>query len=235
VRAVRAALYTRVSTSDQNCELQLRDLQDYAARQGWQVVHTYQDVLSGSKAQRPGLNQLMTDAQARNFDCLLVWKLDRFGRSLVDCLNAIQTLERYGIRFIGVTQGLDSDQRNPASRFLLQVLGAAAEFERALILERTHAGRLRYRQDFEAGRVGQTVHSRSGQDLAPHRPRRIFDREEVVTLRDRGLSLRQIASRLGLGLGTVVRTLQARSKSSCRQFGTRAAANAVLTDSAHHS
>jgi IS30 family transposase len=83
--------------------------------------------------------------------------------------------------------------------------------------------------------VGQTVHSRSGQDLAPHRPRRILDREEVVTLRERGLSLRQIASRLGLGLGTVVRTLQARSKSSCRQFGTRAAANAVPTDSADHS
>ena len=82
----------------------------------------------------------MLDARARKFDCLLVWKLDRFGRSLVDCLNNIGALEENRIRFISVTQGLDTDQQNPASRFLLHVLGAAAEFERSLIRERTQAG-----------------------------------------------------------------------------------------------
>jgi DNA invertase Pin-like site-specific DNA recombinase len=214
--ALPVALYARVSTTDQNCELQLRELADYAARHGWQVVKTYQDVASGSKGQRPGLRQLMTDTRVGKFRCLLVWKLDRFGRSLVDCLNNIQTLESYGIRFIAVTQGLDSDQRNPASRLLLHVLGAAAEFERSLIRERTIAGQKRYRQDFEAGRVGKMVHSRSGRDLPPHRPRKIFDRDEVVTLRERGLSLRQIASRLGLGLGTVTRTLRERRGDSVR-------------------
>jgi DNA invertase Pin-like site-specific DNA recombinase len=140
--------------------------------------------------------------------------LDRFGRSLVDCLNNIKVLEDHGIRFIAVTQGLDTDQQNPASRFLLHVLGAAAEFERALIRERTQAGRTRYKQDFESGKVGKTVYSRSGRNLPPHRPKKVFDREEVAELRRRGHSYRQIAKRLGLGVGTVVRTLQECSKSS---------------------
>ena len=96
-------------------ELQLREITDYADRQGWQVVDTYQDVASGAKATRPGLNRLMADALARKFESIPVWKLDRFGRSLVDCLNNIRTLEDHGIRFIAVTQGLDTDQRNPAS------------------------------------------------------------------------------------------------------------------------
>jgi putative DNA-invertase from lambdoid prophage Rac len=209
---MRTAIYGRVSTTDQNCN-QLRDLQKYAVRQNWSVVEIYQDVISGAKASRPGLNRLMTDARARKFDCLLVWKLDRFGRSLVDCLNNIRILEEHGIRFISMTQGLDTDLQNPASRFLLHVLGAAAEFERALIQERTQAGQLRYKHDFESGRVGKTVYSRSGRNMPPHRPKKIFNREEVLELRRQRLSIRQIADRLGLGVGTVFRTLQERSKS----------------------
>jgi DNA invertase Pin-like site-specific DNA recombinase len=210
---MKVAVYTRVSTTDQNDEMQLRELSEYSVRQGWEVRATYQDVMSGAKSNRPGLAQLMADARMKRFDVLLCWKLDRFGRSLVDCLNNIQELERCGIRFIAVTQGLDTDQRNPASRFLLHVLGAAAEFERALIRERTQAGRLRYKQDFEMGRVGKTVHSRSGRDMPPNRPRKVFDREKVIVLRDKGLSYRAIAERMNLGVGTVVRTLQqARSK-----------------------
>ena len=96
---------------------------------------------------------------------------------------------------------------------MLQVLGAAAEFERSLILERSQAGQARYRRDFEAGKVGKTVHSRSGKNLPPHRPKKIFDREQVVKLRQQGLSLRKIAERLDLRLGTVTRTLQECSKS----------------------
>jgi DNA invertase Pin-like site-specific DNA recombinase len=137
-----------------------------------------------------------------------------FGRSLVDCLNNIKTLEENGVRFIAVTQGLDTDLQNPTSRFLLHVLGAAAEFEGALIRERTQAGQMRYKQDFESGKVGKTVYSRSGRNMPPHRPLKVFDREEVFRLRCQGRSYRQIAKSLGLGLGTVVRTLQARAKSS---------------------
>jgi DNA invertase Pin-like site-specific DNA recombinase len=208
---MRAAIYTRVSTADQNPELQLREIQDYSARQGWDVIDLYQDIASGAKATRPGLNRLMADALARKFDTILVWKLDRFGRSLVDCLNNIRILEDHGIRFIAVTQGLDTDQRNPASRFLLHVLGAAAEFERSLIRERTQAGRLRYQQDYNAGRVGKTVNSRSGKNLPVGRPKRIFNRERVVEMRRRGASIRQIAKSLGVGVGTVTRSLSERT------------------------
>ena len=207
------ACYVRVSTSDQNPELQLRELRDYATRQGWALADSYKDVGSGSSLCRPGLERLLEDAHQGKFKAVLVWKLDRFGRSLVDCLKNIELLEGCGVRFIAVTQGLDTDHRNPASRFLLQVLGAAAEFERSLILERVQAGQARYRQDYLSGKVGKTVHSRSGKDLPAHRPRKIFDREKVFRLRRDGLSLRQIADRMGIGLGTVSRTLQQCSKS----------------------
>lgn len=146
-------------------------------------------------------------SRARKFTCLLVWKLDRFGRSLVDCLNNIRFLEDHGIRFVAVTQALDTDIQNPASRFLLHVLGAAAEFERSLIRERTQAGRLRYQQDYNAGKVGTTVQSRSGKNLPIGRPKRIFNRERVIEMRRRRISIRQIAKQLGVGAGTVTRTL----------------------------
>ena len=215
VKPLRAAIYVRVSTADQNCELQLRDLHDYAAQREWVVVGVYEDVISGVKAHRPALTALMNDARAKKLDCLLVWKLDRFGRSLVDCLNRIRDLESDGVRFIAITQGLDTDERNPVSRLLLHVLGAAAEFERSLILERSRAGQRRYREAFQRGEVGRTVHSRSGRDLPPHRPTRIFDREAVISLHREGLSMREIARRLDLGLGTASRTLKARSRSTC--------------------
>ena len=129
------AIYTRVSTADQNAELQLRELREHAARQRWDPVEVYQDIISGAKASRPGLTRLMADAVARKFDVLLVWKLDRFGRSLVDCLNNIRTLEESGVRLIVVTQGLDTDVKNPASRFLLHVLGAAADNAECAIMQ----------------------------------------------------------------------------------------------------
>src|ERR1017187_1399225 len=211
---MRAAVYTRVSTAEQNPDLQLREVNDYASRQGWEIVETHQDTISGAKASRPGLNALMADARARKFTCLLVWKLDRFGRSLVDCLNNIKFLKEHGIRFIAVTQGLDTDIQNPASRFMLHVLGAAAEFERSLIRERTQAGRLRYQQDYNAGKVGKTVNSKSRKNLPIGRPKRIFNRERVIEMRQEGASIRAIAKQLGVGVGTITRTLRERSKIS---------------------
>ena len=111
---MRVRAYVRVSTTEQNCELQSRELHEYAERRGWQIAEVYQDVDSGAKASRNALTHLMLDTRARKLDCLLVWKLDRFGRSLVDCLNHIRTLEEHGVRFIAVTQGLDTDLQNPA-------------------------------------------------------------------------------------------------------------------------
>src|SRR5262249_7585364 len=110
-------------------------------------------------------------------------------------------------RFVAVTQGLDTDIQNPASRFLLHVLGAAAEFERSLIRERTQAGRLRYQQDYKAGKVGKTGYSRTGKNLPVGRPKRIFNRDRVIELRRKGTSIRAIAKQLGVGVGTITRML----------------------------
>ncbi len=194
---MKVALYARVSTSDQDPEPQLSELRSFCDRQGWEVAATYTDVISGTKAKRPQLDRLMSAARQKKIDTVCVWKLDRFGRSQFDCLHKIEELDRWGVRFLATTQPIDTDQHNPASRLLLHVLGAAAEFERSLILERTQAGQARYRDAYEKGQVGKTVHSRSGKDLPPHRPRRIFDRDRVIELRRQGLSLRQIAAEMG--------------------------------------
>lgn len=206
---MRTALYTRVSSNDQNCEMQLRDLRAYTQARGWEIVKEFKDEgWSGTRSDRPAFKQLIQEAGTRKFDVVLCWKLDRFGRSLPDCLNAIQQLKAAGVRFLAITQGIDTDENNPAAKFQLQVLGAAAEFERELIRERSLSGTLQYRQDYELGKIGKERSSRSGKNLAIGRPRRIFDREQVFKLRSEVLSLRQIASKLGVGLGTITRALK---------------------------
>jgi putative DNA-invertase from lambdoid prophage Rac len=206
---VRAAIYARVSTTDQNCELQLNELREYVIRHGWENAGEYVDTgWSGAKASRPEFDRLMQDAGKRRFDVVLCWKLDRFGRSLLNCKAALQQLQSHGVRFIATSQNIDTDESNPASRFLLHILMAAAEFERELIRERAAAGMKRYRHDYGAGKVGKETRSRSGKNLPVGRPRRVFDREMVRELRKLGLSYRQIASRLGLGEGTVRRVLR---------------------------
>ena len=212
---MKAAIYARVSTTDQKCEIQLDALREYLTRHGWENAGEYVDIgWSGAKANRPEFDRLMQDVVRRRFDVVLCWKLDRFGRSLMNCKAALQQLQAHGVRFIATSQNIDTDESNPASRFLLHMLMAAAEFERELIRERTLAGQKRYRADYEAGKVGKAVHSRSGRNLPPHRPKKVFDRDEVMRLRHQGRSYRQIANALGLGVGTVVRAVQTRSKSS---------------------
>jgi putative DNA-invertase from lambdoid prophage Rac len=139
----------------------------------------------------------MADAAQRKFDIVLCWKLDRFGRSLLNCKSALQQLQSHGVRFIVTSQNIDTDESNPASRFLLHILMAAAEFERELIRERAATGLRRYRDEYQAGKVGKETRSRSGKNLPVGRPKRVFDRQKVVELRMQGLNLRQIASKLG--------------------------------------
>src|SRR5712692_11920979 len=139
--SMRAALYARVSTSDQNCEMQLRELREYARRRGWEISGEYVDTgWSGAKASRPELNRLMQDASRRTFDAVLVYKLDRFGRSVRNCLDGIEALRAPGVRFLAVSQNIDTDESNPTSRLMLHILAAVAEFERELIRERVCAG-----------------------------------------------------------------------------------------------
>src|SRR5215472_620021 len=136
----RVALYSRFSTKHgQDAELQLRELRDYAASRGWMIIGEYVDHgVSGSKACRPALNRLMADAHRRKFDAVLVWKLDRFGRSLQHLVNALAELEARGVAFVSLRDNLDLS--TPSGRLMFQIVGAMAEFERALIQERVRAG-----------------------------------------------------------------------------------------------
>lgn len=206
---MKVALYLRVSTLDQNSDMQRRELEAYAKRHEWEVSEVYEDCASGADTSRPALARLLAECAAGRVKCVLCWKLDRFGRSLADCLRTLEILDRRRVRFLAVSQGIDTDRANPASRFSLQVLAAAAEFERELIRERSTSGLIRYRQDLAAGRVGKTVHSRSGKDLAPHRPRRILSLTKIQRLRGEGRTVPAIARIVGASTATIKRRLSA--------------------------
>lgn len=204
-----AALYVRVSTEDQKHDMQTTELKEYAGRMNWTIVE-YSDKLSGAKARRPGLDRLMEDARMKRFDVVLVWKMDRFGRKLRDVLANILLLDQHGVRFVSMTQGIDTDSRNPASRFMLHILAAVAELERDMILERVDAGVRQFRTAYAAGQIGKSKHTRSGKDLATGRPRRIFRRDEAIAMRGAGTSYRAIARALSVPVSTVVDALKAR-------------------------
>jgi DNA invertase Pin-like site-specific DNA recombinase len=127
---MRVAIYTRVSTTDQNCEMQLQELRTYAEARSWEVAKEFKDKgWSGTRADRPAFNQLIQDAGTSKFDAVICWKLDRFGRSLPDRLNAIQQLTSAGVRFLAVTQGIDTDESNPAAKFPDSLLPLRSEVE----------------------------------------------------------------------------------------------------------
>jgi DNA invertase Pin-like site-specific DNA recombinase len=183
---IRCALYARVSTSDQNCEMQLRELREYVSRRGhdWKIVAEYVDSgFSGRKASRPSLDRLMADAAKRRYDAVLCYKIDRMGRSVLHLSQTLAVLDSHGVRFIATSQGLDTDAANPTSRLLLNILSAVAAFEVELIKERTLSG-------IKAARA-------KGKTLG--RPMKIFRRDQVLKLRDEdGFSWRQIGERLNV-------------------------------------
>jgi DNA invertase Pin-like site-specific DNA recombinase len=137
----RCVLYARVSTNNgqQDPDMQLCELREYAQHRGLQIVEEYTDNgVSGSRESRPSLNRLMADAQQRKFDVLLVWKLDRFARSLKHLVNALAQFEALGVAFVSLRDNLDLT--TPSGRLMFQIIGAMAEFERELIRERVKAG-----------------------------------------------------------------------------------------------
>jgi putative DNA-invertase from lambdoid prophage Rac len=185
------AIYARVSTTDQTCEMQLREMREYCQRRGWTAEEYVDTGFSGAKASRPALDRLMKDARMKRFDAVLVWKLDRWGRSVSNCLSSIQELTTLGIRWIALTQNLDTDANNPMARFMLTIMAAVAEFEREIIRERVKAGMNNARC--------------RGKSLG--RKKAVFDRAKARELRAKGFSLRSIAKQSGVGLGTVQRLL----------------------------
>jgi DNA invertase Pin-like site-specific DNA recombinase len=143
----RAALYVRVSTDHQSVENQVRELRQVAERRGWTVVETYRDEgISGAKGRdkRPGLDRMLKDAGRRRFDVAMVWAIDRLGRSLIDLLGTIEHLEAVGVDLYLDQQAIDTT--TPAGRLLFQMTGAFAEFERAMIRQRVHAGLARAKE-----------------------------------------------------------------------------------------
>lgn len=189
-KPIAAAIYIRVSTFEQKHDLQASELRAYAERMGWATVE-YAEKGSALK-KRPVLEQLMRDAKSRKFDVVIVWKMDRFARSLTQLMENMANLDSYGIRFIAATQGIDTDRQNPAGRLLMQILGAIAEFERGLIVERVRSGMAEAR--------------RRGKHLGP--PVLIWDRSEAVELRKQGLSYRAIAAKVGQPEASVRRALK---------------------------
>jgi len=137
----RAAIYVRVSTDKQTVENQVTALRQIAERRGWDVVEQYSDAgISGAKGRdgRPGLDQMLKDASRRKFDVIMAWSIDRVGRSLIDLLSTIQTLEACGVDLYLDQQSIDTT--TPAGKLMFQVCGAFAEFERSMIRQRIHAG-----------------------------------------------------------------------------------------------
>jgi putative DNA-invertase from lambdoid prophage Rac len=189
---LKAVIYARVSTQDQNCEMQVRELREYAERRGWHVSDEYVDTgWSGAKASRPELDRLMRDAALRRFDAVLVYKLDRFGRSVRNCLDGIEALRAHGVRFLAVSQSIDTDESNPTARLLLHILASVAEFEREMIRERVCAG----------------VRNAKRKGVRLGRKRVVFDRSRAGEMYAAGSSVREIARALQVGRTTVHRFL----------------------------
>src|SRR5450759_3645717 len=183
----RVALYARCSTlNGQDPEMQLRELREYALRRGWAVTSEYVDRgVSGSKETRSQLDRLLTDAHRRAFDGVLVWKIDRFGRSLKHLVCTLADLSAYGVAFVSLRDNLDLS--TPSGRLMFQIIGAMAEFERSLIQERVRAG-LRNAKA-KGKRLGRPP---SGADPA-----------RIAALRASGASWRAISHEMGVGVATL--------------------------------
>jgi DNA invertase Pin-like site-specific DNA recombinase len=157
----RAGIYVRVSTDKQTVENQLQELRQIAEGRGWEIVQEYQDAgISGARGrdERPGLDEMLKDAQRRRFDVVMAWAIDRLGRSLIDLLGTIQSLQACGVDLYFDQQSIDTT--TPAGRLMFQITGAFAEFERSMIRQRVRAGLKRAK---EAGkRLGRQDRSCAG-------------------------------------------------------------------------
>ena len=187
----KAAIYVRVSTDKQTVENQVAALRQIAERRGWEIVEQYHDAgISGSKGRdgRPGLDQMLKDASRRKFDVIMAWAIDRLGRSLIDLLGTIQTLEACGVDLYLDQQSIDTT--TPAGKLMFQVCGAFAEFERSMIQQRVRAG---LKRAAEKGNY-------------PGRPKISGALEKRIQTQLRaGKGILRVAREIGVGTGTVQR------------------------------
>jgi DNA invertase Pin-like site-specific DNA recombinase len=185
----RVALYVRVSTDEQTTDNQRRELEAVAKRSGWKIVDIYEDNgISGAngREKRPALDKLLKDAARREFDMIAAWSVDRLGRSLQHLVGLLEELQALGVDLYLHQQGLDTS--TPSGRAMFQMCGVFAEFERAMLVERTKAGLARARA--KGMRIGRPP-------VPPVTKRRI------AKLRHQGKSVRAIAKATGLSIGAV--------------------------------
>jgi DNA invertase Pin-like site-specific DNA recombinase len=185
----RAALYVRVSTSDQSTKAQESELKSYAENRGWVVNEIYSDKISGAKDTRPALQELMAACRQRKVDVVLVWKFDRFARSLKHLVTALEEFKRLGVDFISATEGVDTTV--PSGELLFQILGGISQFERALISERVKAGIAEAR--------------RTGKQLGRPAIKKLSDAEvaKIRAARRKGVTLRKLATQFDASLWSV--------------------------------
>lgn len=187
LQVMKAAIYARVSTLDQEPENQLQELRRYIQARGWSGFEFVDRGVSGAKDRRPALDQMLADAKRRTFDVLVAWRLDRLGRNLRHLVTLIEELQSLGIAFVSLGEGIDCT--TPAGRLQLHILAALAEFERARIQERVRAGLARAR----------------AQGVKLGRPRRRISPERIAAVA--GLPEREAARRLGIPRATLQRFL----------------------------
>jgi DNA invertase Pin-like site-specific DNA recombinase len=196
VTKMKVAIYTRVSTADQNADLQQTELNEYAAFRKWNVAGVYSDVISGSKDKRPALDRLMADAKRGKFDVVAVWRFDRFARSTRFLLESLEMFNSLGIDFVSLRESIDTS--TATGKLVFTILGAVAELERSNIRERVIAG--------------QKAAKRRGVRFG--RPQVQVDMREIETLRKQGQTWRQIALAMGTSEDTLLRRVQKASLSS---------------------
>jgi DNA invertase Pin-like site-specific DNA recombinase len=179
VKEKRAAIYVRVSTSEQDTALQETELRQYAESRGWNCVVYRDKAQSGAKNDRPALNAMLGDMRRRRFDIVVVWKLDRLARSLKQLLTIGEECRSLGVDLVSLRQNIDTTL--PAGRLTFQILGAVAEFERELLRERVRAGMA------QARRSGKHVGRPALRKFQP------IEIERIRELRSNGASVRKLA------------------------------------------
>lgn len=193
--AKRAAAYARVSSGEQNTGAQERAIRDYIARRGWALQKIYRDEISGATSRRPGLDQLVKDCRRGSIDVVVVWKFDRFARSLKTLISGLELCRALGIDFVSVTEAVDTSL--PMGEMLFHIIGAVAQFERSLIGERVKSG---------------LANARAKGKMLGRPPLRKLTRNEVAEIRRQRaqgkLPFRTLAQKFGVSVWTAHRLCQ---------------------------
>ncbi len=190
----RIAIYGRVSTSGQSTDIQLQECRQYAERCGYEVVATYTDTISGTtgKDERPELSRLLHDAFLKQFETVVVYSIDRLGRSLKHCLEILDTLKSHRCDFVSIQQQIDTS--SPTGQLIFNIFACLANYERTMILERTALGRARAKS--RGVKFGRPSKYNESVGIA------------IRELRDRGAGIKEIARQLAVGCGTVYKALR---------------------------